>query len=74
MDGKSRWADNILIERWFRSLKTEKIYINEYHNSKQLRQSIRAYIEEYNTICPHETLDYNTAEQVYVQYLSDVAA
>ena len=29
MDGKSRWADNIMIERWFRSLKTELIYINE---------------------------------------------
>jgi putative transposase len=34
MDGKSRWADNIMIERWFRSLKTEEIYINEYHSPK----------------------------------------
>ena len=32
MDGKSRWADNIMIERWFHSLKTELIYINEYRS------------------------------------------
>ena len=32
MDGKSRWANNVMIERWFRSLKTEEIYLNEYPN------------------------------------------
>ena len=40
MDGKSRWADNIMIERWFRSLKTELIYINEFRSPRQLRQAI----------------------------------
>ena len=35
MDGKSRWADNIMIERWFRSLKTECIYINEFRSPKK---------------------------------------
>ncbi len=34
MDGKSRWADNMMIERWFRSLKTELIYINEFHSPR----------------------------------------
>ena len=65
MDGRSRWADNIMIERWFRSLKTELIYINEYHNPKQLRIAIRSYVEEYNTLRPHEALDYATPNQVY---------
>ena len=46
MDGKSRWADNILIERWFRRLKTELIYINEFQSSKDLRKGICHYIEE----------------------------
>ena len=41
MDGKSRWADNIMIERWFRSLKTERVYINEFRSPKELRQVIR---------------------------------
>ena len=44
MDGKSRWANNIMIERWFRSLKTELIYINEYRSPKQLRKAIHSYV------------------------------
>ena len=65
MDGKSRWADNIMIERWFRSLKTELIYINEYRSPKELRAAIRGYINDYNTLRPHEALDYATPEDVY---------
>ena len=65
MDGRSRWADNIMIERWFRSLKTELIYINEYRSPKELRAAIRSYIDDYNTRRPHEALNYATPEQVY---------
>jgi putative transposase len=65
MDGRRRWADNIMIERWFRSLKTELIYINEYRSPKELRSAIRGYIDDYNTLRPHEALDYATPEQVY---------
>ena len=65
MDGKSRWADNIMIERWFRSLKTELIYINEYRSPKELRKAIRGYIDDYNTLRPHEALDYATPDEVY---------
>lgn len=42
MDGKSRWADNVMIERWFRSLKTEEIYLNEYPNPSRSRQPCSA--------------------------------
>ena len=65
MDGKSRWTDNIMIERWFRSLKTEEIYINEYESHKMLRKAIAAYIQQYNSVRPHETLDYCTPEATY---------
>ena len=65
MDGKSRWADNIMIERWFRSLKTELIYINEYHTPRELRQALEKYVTEYNTIRPHEALDYKTPAIVF---------
>lgn len=65
MDGKSRWADNIMIERWFRSLKTELIYINEYRTPKELRAAIHGYINDYNTLRPHEALNYATPEEVY---------
>ena len=72
MDGKSRWADNIMIERWFRSLKTELIYINEFRSPRELRQSIRSYINDYNTLRPHESLEYETPDSVY--YASFCAA
>ena len=66
MDGKSRWADNIMIERWFRSLKTELIYINEFRSPRQLRLAIRQYVSDYNTLRPHEALDYETPEDAYL--------
>ena len=65
MDGKSRWADNIMIERWFRSLKTEQIYPNEYVSPRELRVLINKYIEEYNKIRPHEALGYRAPDDVY---------
>ena len=65
MDGKSRWADNIKIERWFRTFKTDLIYINEYHSPRELRQAIEKYVHDYNTVRPHQALDNQTPEVVY---------
>jgi putative transposase len=65
MDGKARWVDNVIIERWFRSLKTENIYINEYTSPKALRAGIKEYIKSYNIERPHQSLDYATPQQVY---------
>ena len=65
MDGKSRWADNVMIERWFRSLKTEEIYLNEYPTPRALRKAISVYIQQYNTVRPHQALEYKTPESVY---------
>lgn len=65
MDGKSRWADNVMIERWFRSLKTEGIYLNEYPNPRVLRKAISVYIQQYNTVRLHQALEYKTPESVY---------
>lgn len=73
MDGKSRWADNIMIERWFRSLKTEYIYINEFRTPKELRRGIAGYIDTYNNIRPHAALDNATPEEVYSACFSQPA-
>ena len=73
MDGKSRWADNIMIERWFRSLKTELIYINEFHSPRRLRQAIRQYVSDYNTLRPHEALDYAVPEDVFLASFAPLA-
>ena len=65
MDGKSRWADNIMSERWFRSLKTEKIYIEEYATERELRACIDGFIDQYNNVRPHESLDNATPASVF---------
>jgi len=65
MDGKGRWADNIAIERWFRSLKTEYIYINEFPTPRSLRAGIGEYIADYNSERPHQSLGYKTPAMAY---------
>ena len=65
MDGRARWVDNVRIERWFRSLKCDCIYVNEFNTPRELRQGIRSYVEEYNNERPHEGLDYLYPAQVY---------
>ena len=49
-----------MIERWFRSLKTEEIYLNEYPNPRALRKAISVYIQQYNSVRPHQALEYKT--------------
>ena len=65
MDGKGRWIDNVIIERWFRSLKTECIYINEFLTPRSLRAGIEEYINDYNCERPHQSLGYETPFHTY---------
>lgn len=74
MDGRSRWADNIMIERWFRSLKTELIYVNEFCSPRELRRAIGQYVNEYNTLRPHQSLNYATPEDTFRSCFALVSA
>jgi len=65
MDGKARWVDNVIIERWFRSLKTENIYITEYQTPRQLRQGIAEYVKIYNYERPHSSIEDMRPAQAY---------
>ena len=65
MDGKSRWADNIMIERWFRSFKYEEAYLTQYNNIKEARTAIKQYVHTYNFERYHSTLDYHTPAEYY---------
>jgi putative transposase len=65
MDGKARWVDNVIIERWFRSLKTEYVYINDYASPRELRSGIDGYIQDYNTLRPHQGLEQETPAAEY---------
>ena len=65
MDGKARWVDNVVIERWFRSLKHEDIYINEYNSPRELRRGIASYVKDYNYRRPHQSHEYKTPSAIY---------
>ena len=73
MDGRKRWADNIMIERWFRTLKQEEIYTIEYKTPRELRQALTEYIGKYNSIRPHQALDYLTPDAVYAAPFSQAS-
>jgi putative transposase len=68
MDGKGRWIDNVIIERWFRTLKIERIYINEYHSPRELRLDCGGFVTRYNNIRPHQSLADKTPEAVYKSF------
>lgn len=65
MTGKGRCLDNVYIERFWRSVKSEEFYLNEYVSVKELKKSIGAYIEFYNQRRWHQSLDYKTPAAVY---------
>ena len=65
MDGKSRWADNIMIERWFRSFKYEEAYLTEYANLKEAREAIGRYIYTYNFERCHQSIGNKRPAKVY---------
>lgn len=67
MDGKGRCMDNIFIERLWRSVKYEEIYLNEYATTDTLRKALRKYFHFYNTERPHQTFDGATPLEVYEQ-------
>ncbi len=65
MDGRGRALDNIFIERFWRSLKQEKIYRVVLETVKEARKSIEDYMAFYNTERPHQSLNYKTPQEIY---------
>lgn len=76
MDGKSRWADNIMIERWFRSFKYEEAYLPQYNNIREARKAIGKYVHTYNFERCHSALNNQTPASCYypILLLDDYAA
>lgn len=65
MDGKGRALDNIITERFWRTLKYEEVYLHEYETPAQARQQIAKFIRHYNNTRPHQSLGYSTPASVY---------
>jgi len=65
MDGKGAWRDNVFVERLWRSIKYEEIYLKAYQSVSEARASIGHYLQFYNTLRPHSALDRRTPDEAY---------
>jgi len=71
MDGRGRWIDNVFIERLWRSVKYEEVYLREYRNGHEAQRSLSKYFAFYNARRVHETLGYATPDEVYFGALAN---
>ncbi len=65
MDGKGAWRDNIFVERLWRSIKYEEVYLHAYDSVAEARAGLARYIDFYNTARPHSSLDKKTPDEFY---------
>ena len=74
MDGKGAWRDNVFVERLWRSVKYEEVYLRAYDSVGEARASIGRYLGFYNRKRPHSSLDARTPDHTYFHNLPQVAA
>jgi putative transposase len=74
MDGKGRWRDNVFVERIWRSIKYEEVYLHAYVSVSEARASLSRYIDFYNAARPHSSLKALTPDQVYFNRLPESMA
>ena len=72
MDGKGSYNDNLFIERLWRTVKYEEVYLKAYANGREARISLGDYFRFYNTERPHQTLSYRTPAEVYAKAMESV--
>jgi putative transposase len=70
MNSKGRSIDNICIERFWRSIKYEEIYLNDYKSITELRYSINQYIEKYNSRRLHSSIGNKTPDEIYFDIIN----
>ena len=68
MDGKGRWVDNVFVERLWRSVKYEEVYLNAYDSVDEAKNSLRRYFKFYNTERRHQSLSKQTPDTVYFKH------
>ena len=74
MDGRGRWRDNVIVERLWRSVKYEEVYLHGYASLSEAKVSLRRYFDFYNARRPHSALDASTPDEVYFRSLPQTEA
>ena len=74
MDGKGAWRDNVFVERLWRTVKYEHVYLHAYDSTSEAKTKTSHYFEFYNQRRPHSRLDRLTPDQVYFKLLSSKEA
>lgn len=74
MDGRGRWRDNVFVERLWRSVKYEEVYLHAYNTVSEARSGLARYIQFFNTRRPHTALDRRTPDAVYFDAMPLAAA
>jgi putative transposase len=74
MDGRGAWRDNVFVERLWRSVKYEEVYLRAYDSVGEARTSIGRYLDFYNRKRPHSSLDARTPDRAYFERLPQAAA
>lgn len=75
MDGKGNWLDNVFIERLWKTVKYEHVYLHAYDTVSEARNALKHYFGFYNQRCPHSALDGKTPDMAYFnQPLQNIAA
>ena len=74
MDGKGCWRDNVFVERIWRTIKYEEVYLRAYDSVQEARTSLGKYIDFYNQTRPHSSLKRKTPDQVHLNRLPDAMA
>ena len=71
MDGKGHWMDNIFIERLWKTVKYEDIYLKAYSSIADVRKGLKDYFERYNSRRRHQSLGDRTPDEVYLTTLPE---
>ena len=65
MDGKGAWRDNVFVESLWKSVKYEEVYLRAYDSVGEARASLGRYLNFYNSLSPHSSLDRRTPDEAY---------
>ena len=74
MDGRGAWRDNVFVERLWRSIKYEEVYLHAYDSVAEAKAGIARYIDFYNSCRPHSSLDKKTPDEFYFATLQQLQA